>query len=156
MCIHPRNSSWPLQREESISKRRMLRWRRSRVRFVRSLHGAFRISISGALALNRALLPSASYPFVPFIQRPSVSRRLPPTSSFFVVPPSLLFSRQICPPSRLFMYESRRYVAIFCRFYFGEHLVAGMRTKKTCSLRKSSRKRQEGGSRTRLGLFTCF
>lgn len=32
---------------------------------------------------------------------------------------------------------------------------AGMRTKGTCSLRKSSRRRQEGGSRTRLGLFTC-
>jgi len=30
-----------------------MRRRRSRVRFVRSLHGAFRISISGALALNR-------------------------------------------------------------------------------------------------------
>lgn len=141
--------------EESILKRRMLRRRRSRVRFVRSLHGAFRISISGALALNRALLPSASYPFVPFIQRPSVSRRLLPTSPFFVIPPSLFLSRQICPPSCLFARESRRYVAIFCRFYFGEHLVAGMRTKGTCSLRKSSRRRQEGGSRTRLGLFTC-
>lgn len=43
----------------------------------------------------------------------------------------------------------------FCRFYFGEHLVAGMRTKGTCSLRKSSRRRQEGGSHTQLGLFTC-
>lgn len=69
--------------EESISKQRILRRRGSRVQFVRSLHGAFRISISGALALYRALLPSASYPFVPFIQRPSVSRRLLPTSSFF-------------------------------------------------------------------------
>jgi len=48
--------------KENISKRRMLRRWRSR-----SLHGAFRISISEALALNRALLPSASYPFVPFI-----------------------------------------------------------------------------------------
>jgi len=79
--------------EESTSKRRMLRRRRSRVRFARSLHGAFRISISGALALYRALLPSASYPFVPFTQRPSVSRRLLPTSSFFVVPPFLPFTQ---------------------------------------------------------------
>lgn len=135
------------------ASRRMLRRRRSRVQFVRSLHGAFRISISGALALYRVLLPS--YPFVPFIQRPSVSRRLLSISSFSGVPPSLFFSRQICPLSRLFVRESRRFVAIFCQFYFEEHLVAGMRTKGTCSLRKSSRRRQEGGSRTRLGLFTC-
>jgi len=53
---------WEEKSKENISKRRMLRRWRSR-----SLHGAFRISISGALALNRALLPSASYPFVPFI-----------------------------------------------------------------------------------------
>lgn len=90
-CIRPRGrrSSW-LSEERRVKrvsrKRRMLRRRGSRVRFVRSLHGAFRISISGALALNRALLPSASYPFVPFIQRPSVSRRLFPTSSFSVGP----------------------------------------------------------------------
>lgn len=53
------------------------------------------------------------------------------------IPLSLPFSRQLCPPSRLFVRVSRRYVAIFYRFYFGEHLVAGMRTKETCSLRKS-------------------
>lgn len=29
----------------------------------------------------------------------------------------------------------------FCRFYFGEHLVVGTRTKETCSLRKSQEAR---------------
>jgi hypothetical protein len=41
----------------------------------------------------------------------------------------------------LIVREPRRYVAIFCRFYFREHLVAGMRTKGTCSPRKSQEAR---------------
>lgn len=132
------------------------RWR-SRVRFVRSLHEAFRISISGALAFNKPSSLRLPIPLCPFIQRPSSSRGVSPPH--LVVPQESFHpcsSRvRFAWPSRSFVRESRRYVAIFCQFYFGEHLVAGTRTKGTCSLRKSSRRRQEGGSRTRLGLFTC-
>lgn len=116
--------------------------------------GLFGSQFQGPSLLTGALLPSP-IPLCPFIQRPSVSRRLssPPRRSSGVLHPCP--SRASDLPGRLARSCANRYVPIFCRFYFGEHLVAGMRTKGTCSLRKSSRRRQEGGSRTRLGLFTC-
>ncbi|KAM0731089.1 hypothetical protein ACS0PU_002149 [Formica fusca] len=106
---------------ESILKRRTLHRRRILCAArPRSLHGTFRISISGPRSFTG---PSSSlclsYPFVPFIQRPFVSR--PGVFSplrRLAIPPSLPFSLRVYPTSRLLVHESRRYVAIFLQVLF--------------------------------------
>lgn len=122
-------------------------------RSVRSLHGAFRISISGPRSLRGPLLPLASYPFVPFIQRPSVSRCFLPTTPFSN--PSILALLASALPSvslicaRIAALRRDILSVLFWRTSGGWHADKGNLLSQEISGGKG------GGSLTRLSLFTC-
>jgi len=132
--------------------RRMLHRRRSRVEIARSLHETFRISISGPRSLQGPLaFPLASYPFVPFIQRPFVSWRLSALRRSPILP-SLSLSRRIYPPSCLSCANRGATLRYFAGFILGNiwWLACGQRELAL----PGNLRRQGGGSRTRLGPFT--
>lgn len=129
-------------REESILKRRTLH--RRRMRAVRPViaRDFSDLDFRSSLLYRIFLLPLASYPLCRLSKDPS-SRD--PAS-----PPHYVIFQFLHPyPSRIgFVLRLARWCAnrgatsrYFCRFYFGEHLVVGMWTKETCSLRKSQEAR---------------
>jgi len=94
----------------------------------------------------------ASYPFVPFIQRPFVSWRLSVLRRSPILP-SLSLSRRIYPSSYLSCANCGATLRYFAGFILGNiwWLACGQRELAL----PGNLRRQGGGSRTRLGPFTC-
>lgn len=120
------------------------------VQIARSLHETFWISISDP----RSLQDPSPFGFL------SLCAVYPAT--FVAALHSVVLQSRYPSPSRIrfILYfahvrKSWRYIVIFCRFYFREHLVAALRTKRTCSLRKFQEARGWLAG-TQLSLFTCF
>lgn len=130
---------------ESILKRRTLHRRRIlRAARPRSLHGTFLDLDFRSSLLYRA--PPFAFSILllcrvhPASLRLATRRLLPTTSSCNSSILAILASACIL---RLACWCTNRGATsrYFCWFYFGEHLVVGMRTKETCSLRKSQEAR---------------
>lgn len=148
-CLRKENE----EEKESILKRRTLHRRRIVVCAARPViaRDFSDLDFRSSLFYRAYLLPLAFlYPFVPFIQRPFVSSPL----RCLPIPPSLPFSRRVCPTSRLLVRESRRYVAVFLSVLFWR-TSGGWHADKGNLLSQEISGGKGGGSRPRLGLFTC-